>query len=267
MRRGELSPTAAAGRGLLRSDLGLPPHDMKASASLPALIPNGVHKNATIGTIAVPKNSLKFKIPGEGRRSRPGGVKHKNKSGKVSQATLNHALHRIESEEAMLMARLTSLGKPNAKLVATAGPPAAALPPPLDLDKSTELEAEALIELKHLYELEYGEKDVVALETKAAIAEGKAEMHGYWTSDRPPIYALSPEGGGGAAGAINIWDAEKKGSKVKASRAYAGATPSPPKLIPRRVRSMPKLPPLGRHEGTRCAGRCSGRSDIAGRSR
>ena len=66
MRRGELSPTAAAGRGLLRSDLGLPPHDMKASASLPALIPNGVHKNATIGTIAVPKNSLKFKIPGEG---------------------------------------------------------------------------------------------------------------------------------------------------------------------------------------------------------
>ena len=126
MRRGELSPTAAAGRGLLRSDLGLPPHDMKASASLPALIPNGVHKNATIGTIAVPKNSLKFKIPGEGRRSRPGGVKHKNKSGKVSQATLNHALHRIESEEAMLMARLTSLGKPNAKLVATAGPPAAA---------------------------------------------------------------------------------------------------------------------------------------------
>ena len=75
-------------------------------------------------------------------------------------------------------------------------------------------------------------------------------MHGYWTSDRPPIYALSPEGGGGAAGAINIWDAEKKGSKVKASRAYAGATPSPPKLIPRRVRSMPKLPPLGGSKST-----------------
>lgn len=110
---------------------------LPSSSSLPALPTRHVQQDAKSSKVAPDGGgNVRFELPMllEGQHQRLPAVKPRRKKvkGRVSRATVDHALHRITAEEAALVARLAELGAVNAAAAAAAATPAEASVAPSD---------------------------------------------------------------------------------------------------------------------------------------